>query len=80
LKREFGDRLVFWGGACDCQRTLAFGTPDEVAREVEQSIRVFAPGGGYVLAAVHNIQAGVPPENVIALFDTARAAGRYPVT
>ncbi len=78
LKREFGDRLVFWGGSCDCQHTLAFGTPDEVAREVEQSIRVFAPGGGYVLASVHNIQAGVPPENVIALFDTARQAGRYP--
>jgi uroporphyrinogen decarboxylase len=80
LKREFGGRLVFWGGSCDCQRTLAFGTPDEVAREVEQSLRVFAPGGGYVLASVHNIQAGVPPENVIALFDTAREVGRYPVT
>jgi uroporphyrinogen decarboxylase len=75
LKAEFGDRLVFWGAACDCQRTLAFGTPEQVAAEVEQTLRVLAPGGGYVLAGVHNIQAGVPPENVIALFDTALAAG-----
>ena len=75
LKEQFGDRLVFWGAACDCQRTLAFGTPDEVAREVEENIRILAPGGGYVLASVHNIQAGVPPENVVALFDAARAAG-----
>jgi len=71
LKREFGDRIVFWGGSCDCQHTLAFGTPDQVAREVREAIRVFAPGGGYVLAPVHNIQANVPPENVVALFDTA---------
>jgi len=77
LKQEFGDRLVFWGAACDCQGTLAFGTPEEVSREVKESVRVLAPGGGYVLAPVHNIQAGVPPENVIALFDTAISAGVY---
>ena len=72
LKEEFGDQLVFWGASLDCQKTLPFGTPDEVAREVEEHVRVFAPGGGYVFASVHNVQAGVPPENVIALFDTAR--------
>jgi len=72
LKKEFGDRLVFWGGSLDCQKTLPFGTPAEVAREVEAHIQVFAPGGGYVFASVHNIQAGVPPENVIAMFDTAQ--------
>jgi uroporphyrinogen decarboxylase len=77
LKEQHGDRIVFWGAACDCQKTLAFGTPEEVAREVEQSLRILAPGGGYVLASVHNIQANVPPENVLALFDTALAAGRY---
>ena len=76
LKQEFGDRLTFWGGSCDCQGTLAFGTPDQVAREVEENLRIFAPGGGYVLASVHNIQAEVPPENVLALFETALAAGR----
>ena len=72
LKGEFGDRLVFWGGSCDCQHTLAFGTPEQVAAEAEAHLRVFAPGGGYVFASVHNIQAKVPPENVLALFDTAR--------
>jgi len=77
LKQEFGDRLVFWGGSCDCQHTLAFGTPEQVSAEVEQNIRILAPGGGYVLAAVHNIQAGVPPENVMALFETALSTGRY---
>jgi uroporphyrinogen decarboxylase len=75
LKREFGDRIVFWGAACDCQHTLPFGTPEQVAREVEETIRIFAPGGGYVFASVHNIQAGVPPENVIAMFDAARGMG-----
>lgn len=73
LKREFGDRLVFWGAACDCQGTLAFGTPEQVANEVRQSVATLGAGGGYVLAAVHNIQAAVPPENVIAMFDAARA-------
>lgn len=75
LKDQFGGRLVFWGAACDCQGTLAFGTPQEVAGEVEENLGVLAPGGGYVLAPVHNIQAGVPPENVIAMFDTALSAG-----
>ncbi len=77
LKDQFGDRLVFWGAACDCQGTLAFGTPQQVAEEVEQNLRIFTPGGGYVLAPVHNVQAGVPPENVIAMFDTALSAGVY---
>jgi len=72
LNREFGDRMVFWGAACNCQHTLPFGTPQQVAREVEETIRIFAPGGGYVFASVHNIQAGVPPENVIAMFEAAR--------
>lgn len=73
LKREFGDRIVFWGAACDCQGTLAFGTPEQVADEVRQSVATLGAGGGYVLAGVHNIQAAVPPENVIALFDAALA-------
>jgi uroporphyrinogen decarboxylase len=75
LKREFGDKLVFWGGSCDCQHTLPFGTPDDVARDVRRHVDVFSPGGGYVFASVHNIQAAVPPENVIAMFDAARSAG-----
>jgi uroporphyrinogen decarboxylase len=71
LKREFGDRLVFWGAACDCQHTLPFGIPEQVAKEVRENIRILGAGGGYVLASVHNIQANMPPENVIALYDAA---------
>ena len=74
LKQEFGDQIVFWGGSCDCQGTLSFGTPEEVAAEARQAIEIFGPGGGYVFTSVHNIQAEVPPENVIALFDTAKSA------
>ncbi len=69
LKSDFGDQLVFWGGSLDCQKTLPFGTPEEVRREVNEHVRVFSPGGGYVFASVHNIQANVPAENVIAMFD-----------
>jgi uroporphyrinogen decarboxylase len=76
LKREFGDRLTFWGASCDCQHTLAFGTPDEVAEDVRRHVEAFAPGGGYVFASVHNIQARVPPDNVLAMYDTARNMGR----
>jgi len=79
LKQQFGDRLVFWGASCDCQHTLPFGTPEEVAKEVEEHVRVFAPGGGYVFASVHNIQANVPPENIVAMYDTALRVGRYPI-
>ena len=74
LKDEFGNRIVFWGGSCDCQGTLSFGTPEEVAAEARQAIDILSPGGGYVFTSVHNIQAEVPPENVIALFDTAKSA------
>ena len=77
LKAEFGDQLSFWGASLDCQKTLPFGTPEEVAREVEAHVHTLMPGGGYVFAPVHNVQAGVPPENLITMFDTARAVGRY---
>lgn len=73
LKDEFGDRLVFWGGSLDCQQTLPFGTAEDVVREVREHVRIFAPDGGYVFASVHNIQAQVPPENVIAMFEAARS-------
>jgi uroporphyrinogen decarboxylase len=72
LKQTFGDKLVFWGGGADCQQTLPFGKPEDVAREAEANLKVFSPGGGYVFGAVHNIQTGVPPDNILALFETAR--------
>lgn len=78
LKRRFGRDLTFWGAGCDSQAVLPRGTPEDVRREAERRIRDLAPGGGFVFAPVHNIQDDVPPENVLAMFRTAREAGRYP--
>jgi uroporphyrinogen decarboxylase len=70
LKREYGDRLCFQGGI-SVQSTLPFGTPEEVAAEVRGRIDVLGRDGGYILGPSHAIQAGTPPENIVALFDTA---------
>ncbi|MFZ5918546.1 MAG: uroporphyrinogen decarboxylase family protein [Chloroflexota bacterium] len=75
LKAEFGDRICFWGGI-DTQRVLPLGTPAEVRAEVQRRIRDLSPGGGYVLASVHNIQEDVPPENIVAMVDAA-LKGRF---
>ena len=77
LKREFGRDITFWGGGCDSQHVLPFGTPQEVADEVKRRIDDLAPGGGFVFSPIHNVQAGVPPENVVAMFRTAREHGVY---
>ena len=69
LKARYGDRLVFWGGGVDTQKTLPFGTPAEVREQVLRRCEIFAPGGGFVFNAIHNIQAGTPVENVVAMFD-----------
>lgn len=79
LKAEFGGRIVFWGGGCDTQRVLPFGTAEEVREMVRERIQIFAPGGGFVFNQIHNIQYGVPPENVVAMFEAAQEFGRYPV-
>jgi uroporphyrinogen-III decarboxylase len=60
---------VFWGGGVNTQETLPFGTPGEVRDEVRRRIEIFAPGGGFVFNAIHNIQADVPVENVLAMFE-----------
>ncbi|MGC8777365.1 MAG: uroporphyrinogen decarboxylase family protein [Candidatus Caldatribacteriaceae bacterium] len=73
LKKEFGRDMVFWGGGCDTQRVLPFGTPQEVRENTRHNITIFAPGGGYVFQQVHNIMAGVPPENIIAMFEEVNA-------
>lgn len=77
LKQDFGRDIVFWGGGVDTQHVLPFGSPQEVADEVKRRIDDLAPGGGFVFAAVHNIQAYVPPENIVTMFDTALQYGRY---
>ena len=72
LKRRFGGRLCFWG-AIDTQTTLPLGTPAAVAAEVRARIQALNQDGGYVCGAVHNIQADIPEENVLALYRAARA-------
>jgi uroporphyrinogen-III decarboxylase len=72
LKAEFGKRLVFWGGSCDPQTTLRSGSSDVVRAETRANLEVFSPDSGYVFAPVHNVQADVPPENILALIKTAR--------
>jgi uroporphyrinogen decarboxylase len=71
LKRRFGERIVFWGGGVDTQHTFPHGTPDEVRREVARNLEAFKPGGGYVFTSVHNIQADVPIENLLAFWEAA---------
>ena len=71
LKADFGGQITFWGGGCDTQHVLPFATPREVAQHVSERIKIFAPGGGFIFNPIHNIQADVPPENIVAMFDTA---------
>jgi uroporphyrinogen decarboxylase len=78
LAPEFGDRVSFWG-AIDSQHVLPDGTPEDVRAEVKKRIGDFAPGGGYILGAVHNIQPGVPLENILAMYDAGNEYGRYPI-
>jgi uroporphyrinogen decarboxylase len=70
LKKNYGDRLCFEGGV-SVQSTLPFGKPDDVRKEVRERIRVLGRNGGYILGPSHAIQAGTPPENILALFETA---------
>ncbi len=77
LKKEFGDHLTFWGGAVDTQRVLGTGSVQDVKDDVRRRIDDLAPGGGFVFAAVHNIQANVPPENIVAMWDTLHEYGIY---
>ena len=73
----FGERLVFWGGAIDAQHVLASAPSERVYEEVRKNLAIWKPGGGYVFNNVHNIQAGVPPENIVAMFDAAYECGFY---
>jgi uroporphyrinogen-III decarboxylase len=68
LKQAYGDKLTFWGGGVDTQKTLPFGTPEQVRKEVLERCRVFSKGGGFVFTTIHNVQACTPVENLVAMF------------
>lgn len=69
LKSTYGDRLTFWGGGVDTQRTLPFGTPGEVREQVLRRCEIFSRGGGFVFNSIHNIQAQTPVENIVAMLE-----------
>lgn len=77
LKQEFGDKLCFWGGGCDTQHVLPFGTPEEVYEDTRRNIEIFKPDGGFVFCQIHNLQAQVPPENILAMYKAVQDYGSY---
>ena len=72
LKNTYGDRLTFWGGGVNTQQTLPFGTPEEVRKEVLERCEIFAPGGGFMFNAIHNVQALTPIQNMVAMIDAVK--------
>lgn len=79
LAAEFSEQATFWGGGVDTQKTLPFGTPEEIRQEVRQRMAVFGPGGGFVFNPIHNVQSGVPVENLLALYEAVRDFRDYPL-
>ncbi|HFC49353.1 MAG TPA: methyltransferase [Thermofilum sp.] len=77
LKREFGEQVTFWGGGVDTQSILPFSEPEEVKEHVKRNLETFKPGGGYVFNQVHNIQAKVPPQNIVEAYKAAYEYGFY---
>ena len=69
LKEQFGSKLTFWGGGVDTQKTLPFGTPDQIRREVKERIAIFGRGGGFIFNTVHNVQANTPRDNLVSLYE-----------
>lgn len=77
LKKDFGNEIIFWGGGVDTQGVLPMGTPDEVREDVKRNLEALMPGGGYVFNTIHDIQADVPAENLIAMIETLHEFGVY---
>ncbi len=77
LKAKYGDKIVFWGGGVDTQKILPFGTPNQVKKEVQQRISIFAPEGGFIFNTIHNVQPRIPIKNVLAMYDAVRNFGWY---
>lgn len=79
LKDRFGSEITFWGGGIDTQKTLPFGTPEEVRRQVKERMQIFGRGGGFVFNSIHNVQAGIPVENLLALYQAIQEYRAYPL-
>ncbi len=79
LKQKYGGRVTFWGGGVDTQKVLPFGTPEDVRAMVLDRMKIFGHDGGFVFAAIHNIQSGIPAENLVALFQAANEFRHYPM-
>ena len=77
LKKRFGETMSFWGGLCNSQKTLPFGTPKQIREEVKRNFECLKPGGGFVASSIHNITAEVPPQNIVAMFDAALEFRKY---
>jgi len=77
LKADFGGKVTFWGGGVDTQGVLPEGTPQQVREDVKKNVEILKQGGGYVFNTVHNIQAEVPPENIIAMWEALQEYGKY---
>jgi hypothetical protein len=77
LARDFGEKATFWGGGVDTQHTLPFGTPNQIREEVRQRMALFGPGGGFVFNPIHNVQAGIPVENLLALYQAVEEFRAY---
>ena len=72
-----GSQVTFWGGGVDTQHALPFGTPDEVRAQVRERPADLRQGGGFVFNPIHNVQAKVPVENLLAMYETVREYGQY---
>jgi uroporphyrinogen decarboxylase len=72
LKKDFGKEIVFWGGGCDTQQILPNGNPEEVYTHTKEQLEIMSPGGGFVFQQIHNILPGVPPENILAMFEAVK--------
>ncbi|HWS00665.1 MAG TPA: uroporphyrinogen decarboxylase family protein, partial [Prolixibacteraceae bacterium] len=77
LKKDFGKDIVFWGGGVDTQHVLPSGTLEQVKDDVKRNIDALAPGGGFVFSTIHNIQAEVPPQNIVAMLGALKEYGNY---
>ena len=79
LKAKYGNRVTFWGGGIDTQKVLPFGTPEDVRAMVRDRMRLFGRDGGFVFNTIHNVQAGVTTENLLALYEAVNEFRRYPL-